>query len=76
MGFIVTKHWGKPSGSGAGLAGVARAFSLPRGCEVGDGVGAKVIGAITSPQCLVLLAFDVCLSRRGFNGIKTPLING
>ena len=76
MGFVVTKPGDKPSGSRAGLAKVARTFCLPGGCEKGDGIGTKIIGAITSPQCLVLLTFHVRLSRRGFEGIKALLVYG
>ena len=39
-------------------------------------MGAEIVGTITSPQCLVLLAFDVCMSRRGFDRIKTLLVKG
>jgi len=76
MGLVVPKPWGKPSGSRAGFAEVAWAFCLSGGCKAGDGIGAKIIGAIASPQRLVLLAFDVRLSRRGFDGIKTLLVKG
>jgi len=74
--FVVTKHGGKPPGSRARVTEVTWAFCLSGWCRTGDRVGTKIVGAITSPQCFALLAFHVCLSRRGFEGIKTFLIKG